>query len=171
MLSLLLACAASQPADSGAADAALVDPAAWVLDLDAADPLADHRPETVACSTASIDEEYGGVEIDTTACTYAQLQQPLRSALEAGEPLRVIAWHQALAALEPAEAHLALLVDDVVVWEQHVAIPGDAQAWDTTFDSPLSAEAGSRVLLHLHNHGANTWTLADFARAEPTEPR
>lgn len=168
MLTLLaLACTSPDPGDSAAAPGgALVDGAAWVLDLDHEDPLADHRPEGATCSMADIDQEYGGVEIQTGACTYAQLVQPLLGDLAVGDDLRVVAWHQDLVADAPAQAHLALLVGGSLLWERHATVPGAAEAWDEHQASPLSAPAGTDVILHLHNHGANTWTLQSVDRDE-----
>ena len=170
LLVYALACTGEGTPDSGG-EAPLVDGSAWVLDLDHADPLAEHRPDDAACSLADIDEEYGGIEIETGACTYAQLVQPLGQDLSVGDPLHIVAWHQALAAEAPAEAHLAVLVGDEVLWERVTTVPGDAEAWDEHFDSPLSASEGTFVLLHLHNHGANSWTLQSLQRAADPESR
>lgn len=168
LLLLSLACAPDAPVDTGGLGP-LVDPSAWVLDLDAPDPLADHRPDDATCSPANLDIEYGGIEIDTTACTYVQLVQPLLSPIEQDEPLHIVAWHQDLAALEPAQAHLALLIDGQLLWEEFADIPSAAWSWDLTVPAPAAAQPGATVLLHLHNHGANTWNVAAFERAHPED--
>src|SRR5690606_39377829 len=66
-------------------------------------------------------------------------------------------WWQTLASVDPAEGHLAIYVDDQLLWEEHVPIPGEAAARDLNFESPLAAPAGATLTLHLHNHGYNTW--------------
>jgi hypothetical protein len=130
------------------------------------DPLPDHRPALTSCPASSWGEELGVLEVSTGECNYLSVEQPLAEALAIGDPLRVQVWWQPLIASDPATAHLALLIDGQLIWEQHVAIPGAAQARSIQFESPISAEAGATVTFHLHNHGANSWTLAELARID-----
>ncbi|MEZ4382170.1 MAG: hypothetical protein R3A79_12540 [Nannocystaceae bacterium] len=138
--------------------APLTAPAAWVPVAAAEDPFADERPAALRCEVEEgWRREDEGVEIDTGACDYLALRQPLPRALAAGEPLRISAWWQNLIASEPAEGHIAVAVDGVVIWEERVAIPGPADARDLVVTAPEDAPAGAPITLHLHNHGANTW--------------
>lgn len=157
-LAMLWACASTQPTQGD-----LVWGEDWVLDLEATDPLASHRPPDAACEESAIGYEYNGVEISTAQCSYAQLVQELRVDVAEGQRARIVAWHQDLVAEEPAQAHFSLLIGSTVIWEQQPDIPALAQSWDEDFDLPLSAAAGERVTLHLHNHGSNTWTLQSLA--------
>ncbi|MFV8750391.1 hypothetical protein ACNOYE_07555 [Nannocystaceae bacterium ST9] len=137
----------------------LIDPGAWLATAAELDPLADHRPETVICPTAAYQLEFGLLEVDTGQCNYLSVSQPLAHAIDPGDPLRVTVWWQTLIAGEPAEGHLALLVDDELLWETHVAIPGEAELRQVEFTSPITVEPGATLTFHLHNHGYNSWTL------------
>jgi hypothetical protein len=143
--------------------ASLIDQEQWqVLDA-AADPLADHRPDPVVCGPAGWYLDYMTeivkLEVDTNFCNYLAVGQPSLVALEQGQIVQVIFYHFDLVAPEPALAHVAILIDGAVLWEQEVMIPGDANVFLEVFPSPITAELGSEVVFHLHNHGQNTWVL------------
>jgi hypothetical protein len=127
------------------------------------DPLAEHRPPQTICPASAWADEFGTFEVSTGACNYLSVEQPLAEPVAVGDELRVQVWWQSLISTEPATGHLALLIDGALVWETHVAIPGASDAKSIQFTSPVAAEPGAIVTFHLHNHGANTWTLADFA--------
>jgi hypothetical protein len=135
---------------------------AWQPDLAEDDPVPEHRPEHVACEHGWYPES-GGIEIDTGACNYLSLRQPLMAALEPGDPLHLRLWWQTLASVDPAEGHLAIFVDDALLWEEHVPIPGPAAARSLDFESPLGAPAGATLTLHVHNHGYNTWHFHELS--------
>ncbi len=140
----------------------------WRLDLDAADPFPDHRPAEPACPETSWGVEGEGIEVDTGACSYGQFVQPSRLDLLAGDVLRLTAWHHDLVAEEPGQGHLALCLDGQPLWERVVDIPAAAQSYDIELTVDRDLPAGSEVLLHLHNHGANTWTFHGLQRLEPS---
>lgn len=162
---LLLGCRPSgDPQDSGPPQPVpLVDAALWQPADAAADPLADHRPDEVSCAPQSWYVEYEGLEVDTTSCNYLSLSQPLLIPLSAGEPLEILAWHQSLLASEPAQAHLAVLIDGAVAWELTVDIPADPSVYEAEVAAPAEAAAGAPVVVHLHNHGGNTWQLNELS--------
>lgn len=165
---LLLGCASPADPDLDPSWIPLVLPEDWQPAPAGDDPMAGHTgPDAIACGAGDWHAELGGLEIETTRCNYAVLEQPLLADLAAGDALRVRVWWQALVSPEPVEGHLALLVDGAPVWEQHVAIPGPAAAHEITLASPVSAPAGTTVTFHLHNHGSNTWNLNEFALQAP----
>ncbi len=145
----------------------LFDPSAWLATPSELDPLADHRPDPVICPTAAYGLEFGVLEVDTGQCNYLSVSQPLAHAIAAGDRLRVTVWWQTLIADPPAEGHLALLVDEQLLWETHVAIPGKADLQQIEFNSPIAAEAGDSLTFHLHNHGYNSWTLGGLELLDP----
>ena len=158
LLALLLGCRPPLVEDTAPpAPVALVDPAAWVALPLTDDPLPDHQPLGASCDDASWYLEYSGLEIDTTACSYLALTQPLPFALAAGEPLSLLAWHQTLVSEAPAVGHMAVLIDGVIAWEITVDIPAGAGVYESEVRAPVDASAGAPVVLHLHNHGYNTW--------------
>jgi hypothetical protein len=146
----------------------LADPAAWLATSPDLDPLAEHRPESVICPSAAYGLEFGVLEVDTGQCNYLSVAQPLAHAITPGDPLRVTVWWQTLIADAPAEGHLALVVDDQLLWEAHVAIPGEADLRQIEFVSPIAAEAGDVLTFHLHNHGYNSWTLGGLELLDET---
>jgi hypothetical protein len=136
----------------------------WTATAPEDDPLAEHRPAETICPTSAWADEFGTLEVSTSACNYFSVEQALAEPLEIGDELRVQVWWQSLIAIPPAIGHLALLIDGELVWEAHVEIPGASDARSIRFASPVAAEPGATVTFHLHNHGANTWTLAEFAK-------
>jgi len=119
--------------------------------------LAAHRPDEVDCPVATWGLEAGGLEVQTGACTYLALGQPVR--LSGGDLLDVVLWHDALDAAEPGEGHAALWLDDQILWEVTVPIPSPAGFHDAAVAVP---HGGGMLGWHLHNHGYNSWTLAEL---------
>jgi hypothetical protein len=123
------------------------------------DPLAQHRPVDDGCPEGSWGPEGDALEVETGLCHYAWLEQVSPEDVPTGAVLAADLWHTGLDAAEPAEAHVAVLLGDRVVWEAWAAIPQDPTLWDVRvlLDEPLLA--GEPVGLHLHNHGDNAWKL------------
>jgi len=147
----------------------LVSGQAWAPASAEDDPLADERPATVDCPTATWGLEAGGLEIQTGACNYFFVTQPSLAAIEPGDAIDVLVFHQYLDAPEPAEGHVAILLDDDILWDAHVAIPAEANVLETRVIAERAWPAGTSVGVHLHNHGYNAWTVLDVSLA-PREP-
>lgn len=141
----------------------LIDQDMWEVVPEAEDPLAEHRPAAFDCGPSAWFLEADMVEVDTTLCNYLALRQPTLAAIELGMPMHVGLYHFDLVAPEQAQAHVAILIEGEVVWEEFVEIPATARIYDIEFDAPLSAPAGAEMILHLHNHGQNQWALQDFS--------
>ncbi len=164
----LAACTADGEPDLVAPDASgewipLIDGDMWSETAPGADPLVAHRGTSIMCPESAWYPELGGVEVETTACAYLSLSQPLAHDVAQGDRLRLVAWWQLLVSIEPAEAHLALLIDDQMIWEEHLRIPGPADARDLELVAPADFPAGSTVVFHLHNHGFNSWMLNELS--------
>ena len=151
--------------ETGAGTCELVDHELWEQIEAAEDPLADHRPQTVECGIAGAFLEFDRYEVDTNFCNYLAVRQPSLGAIEEGQILELGLYHFDLTAPEPAEAHVAMLVEGEIMWERTIPIPGPGSVFDESFASPISAPAGSEVVFHLHNHGQNTWALQHFRLA------
>ena len=135
----------------------LLDPYALTpVDIDV-DPLAHHRPSEVDCPSATWGPEGGGFEIQTGACNYGAFDQPLPVAIEAGDMLNVIVWHDTLDVAEPATAHVAIWLGSTVVWETEVAMPAPSNSFEVSVPVEETQKANARLGLHLHNHGYNSW--------------
>jgi hypothetical protein len=134
--------------------------AAWQRVPAEADPLASHRPPQVVCSyERGYAVEDLDLELDTGACNYVALSQPVGYRLLAGDELRLVWWHYPLSATLPATAHAALLLDGEVLWQRDVPIPSPADLYDVTVPLVRALPPGASVGLHLHNHGANQWRV------------
>lgn len=142
----------------------LVSPDAWIQLSDDDDPFAALRAPDAQCGAGALTEELGGVEVDTSVCNHLSVAQPLLVDVAQGDTLRVVGWHSTLIypGRDPVEGHITLAVGDQVVWQEVAPIPGPAAAYDATFESPVSAPAGSPVVFHVRNHGNNTWNLLTF---------
>lgn len=131
------------------------------------DPLGAHAPATVDCPDSSWYSEEGALEIETGYCNYFSIKQASRLSIKPGDPLRLVLWHGSLRFDEPAEAHVAISVNQHVVWEHWESIPSEAKIVDLSFPADFYAKPGDEVRFHLHNHGYNTWTFYKFDRLIP----
>ena len=143
----------------------LVSGQAWAPADAEHDPLADERPPAVDCPPAAWGLEAGGLEIQTGACNYFFVTQPSLAAIEAGDAIDIVVFHQYLDAPEPAEGHVAILVGDEIVWEAYVEIPSEADVLEARVVAGRDWSAGTPVGVHLHNHGYNAWTVLDVSTA------
>jgi len=153
--------ASSLPEPVPEAELIVVD--SWREDA-AVDPVPEHRPSGAICSPSGWGEEGSSLEVDTGLCPYAVLTQPAGADLQPGDVVEVVLWHKDLVADGPAEAHVLLTVGEVVVYERTVPIPADPTAYTEQVTIDGTAAAGDPVVLHLHNHGANTWNVLSLTR-------
>jgi hypothetical protein len=165
-LSLLVACAPAVPSEP----VDLVAPAAWTaLDPDD-DPLIDERPVADDCSALASTVEDGGVEIRTDACAWVTLGQPLLADVHPTDTLDLLFFHNALAAppdaIDPA-ARVELWIGDAPAWELRVPIPHEAGLHALELEPGLSALEGEPVVLHVSNHGQNSYRLTHLQRLPP----
>ncbi len=163
VLTTVVAGCDAPPADE---DASFADPRRLAFNpqfapSDVADPFPEHRPDDVVCNRVAHRIEYDALELDTGACNYLVLEAPTLAEIVAGDRITVRAFHEDLAALQPAEAHLALAIDGHVVWDERVPVPSPATPYTVTTIADFDAEPDAPVTLHLHNHGLNTYRLID----------
>jgi hypothetical protein len=132
------------------------------------DPLARHRPIDVACNNlGGWYLEDGFVEVDTGHCNYLSLSEPAAVSASKGSILRSEISFFDLTADEPATAHLALVLGNTTVWEDELSIPGKAQVIEITAELPFDVQQGDPVILHLHNHGQNTYKFGKVFVSPP----
>ncbi|MEN0061425.1 MAG: hypothetical protein AAGA48_04695 [Myxococcota bacterium] len=136
----------------------------WRQAAVADDPFPDHRKDATECPLGGVLVEGSTIEIDTGICNYVVLEQPLQAPVEAGDEVEIVFWHNDLAALEEAEAHVAFSVDGVLWLDLTVPIPSVAAAYAELITVPQAAAVGAPLVLHLHNHGANTWNVLRLTR-------
>jgi hypothetical protein len=156
--------------DSGAAPRAeripLVVHDLWRRVEAPADPFED-RPALAGCSaSATMAEVLAGesaFSIDTGSCNYLTARQPTLFDVAEGQPINVRLWHFELSAPEPAEAHVAVVIDGLLLLDERVAIPHAGGLISKQVRAARAIPAGATVYLHLHNHGANSWSLIEVS--------
>jgi len=156
-----------QPTGDSGQDTATAPGTNDLVHLDAWEPLAasedpypGHQPELVDCAEDAWHEEDGLLEIETGQCSYLNLTQPSRIGVAAGDSIELLVYHSALSSTdEPAQAHLAVLLDGRPILDQTIPIPSSSQIYDRTVLQDAATPAGAQVVIHLHNHGGNSWKL------------
>lgn len=144
----------------------LVDHKLWSRVKPADDPFSDVPPQ-VDCEFSATNYEYLGDEwafsVDTGSCNYVTAQQRALRDVASGEAIKVRLWHFELSAPEPAEAHAAVMVDGIPVLDERIPIPAPGGLVVREVRVERAIAAGAPVLLHLHNHGANSWSLVEIS--------
>ena len=143
----------------------LVWPELWVEDAQA-DMFAGHAPSPVTCDFGFANE-FGLFEIDTGLCNYAVFSQSSAAEVFAGDRIALVFTHDDLLAPTPAAAHIAVAIDEQVIWEIEVPIPGPYGIIDGEWIADRSIAAGSKLALHLHNHGYNSWRVISIKSGPP----
>jgi hypothetical protein len=150
----------------------LIDHSAWELVEAAEDPW-DDRPTEASCAplgffTESLGEEES-LQVDTGLCPYLTIRQPSLAAVQEGDSLHLRLWHYPLTGdggAEVQEAHAALRIDGVVVWDERVPIPQtEGGLLSPRWLAEAAAEEGAEIAFHLHNHGSNSWNLIEISDA------
>lgn len=158
----LLAWSSGQPYDGSAATVriALVQPGAWDVQPRNRDAFLDHRPQEIDCQRdRGWFIEDGALEVRTEFCNYASLGQQALLDLDSGTELELNFSHSRLNYNAPSVAHVALSIGGVPVWEKTIDIPAESALFADRVSLPVAVRRGDLIELHIHNHGANAWTL------------
>ena len=165
-LGLLLSACPSEPRE----EADLVSATAWDILDDADDPFPTHAAEAKRRCYSGFGEYLGLLDIDTNQCGYVSAAQPTLDDVFAGDEIEILAWHQALASTDPdAQGHMALVLDGELLWELVVDIPASAAIHEVHVPMDRDIPAGSEIVVHVHNHGGNTWRLSHVRVGPPSE--
>ncbi|MFB6263723.1 MAG: hypothetical protein ABEL76_08895 [Bradymonadaceae bacterium] len=152
--------------DASATGVRLIDNEEWLRIGAADDPLDEHRPGIVNCPESAYGTETvrgeTNFEVDTGKCNYFSGKQTALAPIDEGDRLRARIWHFQLTAERPSKAHVALLLDEEIVWEERVTIPASAGWLTPSWRADSAYDSGTRVGFHLHNHGSNAWRLVRF---------
>lgn len=138
----------------------LVDNSVWQLVPADEDPFGDLRVAPADCNPLGITVEAGVLEIQTDVCSFATVKQTALARSRNGHRLDILAYHSALFSEPEATGYIAVQIGETLVWEQTVAIPGDADVYANTFDMYPEIDEETSIFFHVHNHGANSWKLA-----------
>ncbi len=148
--------------------AQLIDNAQWKLVPESKDPFIKYKKSASKCEEAQGRKvEDGVLEIDTDFCNYITLEQPTLTEIRSGELVEFVMWHLELYAQTPGTGYVALMINEEMVWEKSIGIPGKAQYYEPTWSPKTPIPKGAQVVLHLHNHGANTWKFHSLTTGEP----
>lgn len=130
------------------------------------DPFAD-RPAEVECPDYGAQTEDGIFEVETDVCRYGSFAQPLPVALRPGDVVEATVWHLQLWAPERAQGHVALQLGDRLLWEERPTIPGNEAVYLVEVPVEQDWPAGTPLVFHVHNHGANSWRVLDVTARRP----
>lgn len=146
-------------------DLPLVTAGSWRTLDSATDVFTDHVPEVISCAPRAIISDAGALDINTDDCNYLFVGQRLPHRLDLGDRVIVEAGHLVLFdAAGSATGHIALSIDGHVLWERSVLIPAQPALYVDEVIVDRDFEVGSRIELHLHNHGANEWRFYSLVR-------
>ena len=162
--------AATDAAEEDAAplrEVRLIDHSSWHNYPVELDPLPDHQPAMIKCGLSGWFVEAGSLEVDTANCNYLSIEHPAAEAVPAGTEIELELGHFDLLAPEPATAHVALLFESELQWEDFIDIPGPGNLERSRFRATRDLAAGESIRLHLHNHGQNTWLFGQVIAFMP----
>lgn len=151
------------------APGSLVEATSWRLGTEADDPFPD-GPGVADCGSGVMSIETAprlAVELDTTVCDYVVITQATGAKLGKNHVVEVDVGHGPLVADAPAEAHLAVAIGEHVVFDERIAIPSDANTLSSSVALGEAVPEGTPVVVHLHNHGDNTWAIYDVRGVAP----
>jgi hypothetical protein len=131
-----------------------------------ADIFPEHQPEDIECPPNGFRIETDQLEIQTDICNYAVVEWSTQHAVKAGTTFEALVLHTGLWALEDTSAHFALSIAGELFWEESPPIPSNTEFFFYEARWPTDVPLGTKVHLHLHNHGANDWKLGYFQPIE-----
>ena len=94
------------------------------------------------------------------------MSQPSLATVEVGDTLTARVWNFKLTSPDPAQGHVAIRLDDTVVWQERFDVPGDARLRTQTWTASRRFAAGVPVIFHLHNHGTNSYNFIELSVTE-----
>lgn len=164
MTAMAIACA--EPRDrEGAESASLVSVNGWTILEPDDDPWALHRGADVVCSEEGVIIENGVLEIGTGRCPYFSAQQGTLLPLDGDDWVAITIYHDDLYANPPGLGHVALRLDEELLWETTISIPGRARVFTEHIKLSRAYSQNTRVDFHLRNHGLNHWRLMGIERS------
>ena len=148
---------------SGPEDLAL--PEDWVVIAPEEDPV-EGNPLTEPCPPRAAVVEAGALELDTVDCPWITVRAESRARVRPGQEIELLLIHTALSATEPAEAVLQLYLNDTdsPVWEKRLPVPSPNGFYAETVQLSDKLRAGEPIYFHVHNHGANNYTIGHLRR-------
>ena len=129
----------------------------WVRIPLAEDPYLSEKKDDAECYPGAEVLEGAVFEVNTTGCTFVSFQQPALEAGIEGQRIRFVHWHLDLWAPDVDKGVLALRIGESEVYRTEYDIPGLAEFVDAEWELEKAFDSGDPMVLHLRNHGINSW--------------
>jgi len=97
-------------------------------------------------------------------CNWITLEQPSLRAIRAGDEVEVRARHSELTApttVPPTQARMMFVIGDEIALDYSVLIPSGSEFASRTWTATKDYPAGTPLLWHVDNHGANEYQLLE----------
>jgi hypothetical protein len=123
------------------------------------------------CQNADVySENLDGDEsltINTNFCGWATVTEKLNVPFQKGDDFfaRVFYFQQIAPGI--ANAHLVATVDGRPLFQQTIPLPAPSTLIAQDFKAPFGANPGATLMLHLDNHGVNTWNILELSKTVP----
>ncbi len=102
------------------------------------------------------------LSVYTAVCNWITLQQPSLRTIRAGDEIEIRAFHFVLTAPFNAEARISLTLGDEMIFDEAIEIPQlESDSINGTWIATKDFEAGTPMLFHVDNHGANEYLLIE----------
>lgn len=138
----------------------VIDGATWQAIPRADDPFIALLPAAVTdCASSGVVVEDAMLEMDTGLCGFISAETTLTESVAKGERIQITLWHLALYAEPPAKGELRIHIGGAEVYRLEVDIPHLEQVYRPEFKAPSAWPKNTKVEVHVHNHGANTWKV------------
>ena len=131
----------------------------WVLVHPDDDPTEGVPADQAPCPRRAASVEAGALELDTAVCDWITVEAPSRLRVRAGTELELFFFHAALSANEPAEAVMEVHIGEGTTWTHTAPVPSSSAFYDEVLVLEQTLRPDDPLVLHVHNHGANTYTL------------
>ncbi|MEY3012632.1 MAG: hypothetical protein RIT45_1367 [Pseudomonadota bacterium] len=149
----------------------LIDHDQWTVvplaeDPFATEPAAADLPTPWTCAEAAVLTEGGMLEIDTDYCNFVTVRTTMQDEIRVGETVRLLFWHLYLFSDPASEGVAELRVGGETWWRLETPIPAQEAIHKPKKTADRAIPAGTEILLHVHNHGANSWRLLDWTTGD-----
>ena len=123
------------------------------------DVFSNHQPAAIDCPPNGFRVEGTQLEVQTDICNYAVIEWTTQYFVKGGTDIEALILHTGLWAPEEGNAHFAISIDGDLFWQESPPIPSNTEFFFYEAKWPEDILPGTKVQLHLHNHGANDWRV------------
>ncbi|QQR91246.1 MAG: hypothetical protein IPJ88_05820 [Myxococcales bacterium] len=126
------------------------------------DPFLQDQPDSFDCQRPLPILEADALEFNTANCDYYLVRFPLLKALRVNQSVSILFWYSDLRASEATTGHVAIVINGQLLWEKSPPIPSSSRIFQEKVPLTFNAELGEDLIIHLHNHGENSWKLGSL---------